>query len=157
MIVKTKHFGEVDLDESKLIHFEDGILGFEVFKDYTLIFDNEDGKQPNISWLQSVEEPSLAIPVMSPLLINESYNPEVEDELLKPLDKLTEANILVLVSITVPSDVSKVSANMKAPFILNSETRKGVQVIVENSEYEVKHYIYDKLDNIKSKKGADVC
>lgn len=157
MRVKTKHFGEVDLDESKIIHFEGGILGFEEFKDYTLLYDNEDGEQPNISWLQSVEEPSLSIPVISPFLIKEDYNPEIEDELLKPLDNLSETNIIVMVSITVPADVSKISANLKAPFILNSDTRKGVQVIVENSDYEVKNYFYHKLEEIKMKKGADVC
>jgi flagellar assembly factor FliW len=157
MQVKTKHFGEVDLDENKIIHFEGGILGFEEFKDYTILFDNEDGVQPNISWLQSIDEPSLSIPVISPFLIKEDYNPEIEDEFLKSLDKLTDANLVVMVSITVPSDVSKISANLKAPFILNSDSRKGVQVIVENSDYEVKNYFYDKLDSIKTKKGVDVC
>lgn len=157
MQVKTKHFGEVDLDENKIIHFEGGVLGFEEFKDYTILFDNEDGVQPNISWLQSIEEPSLSIPVISPFLIKEDYNPEIEDELLKSLDNLTDANLVVMVSITVPSDVSKISANLKAPFILNSDSRKGVQVIVENSDYEVKNYFYDKLDSIKTKKGVDVC
>jgi flagellar assembly factor FliW len=157
MQVKTKHFGEVDLDENKIIHFEGGILGFEEYKDYTILFDNEDGVQPNISWLQSIDEPSLSIPVISPFLIKEDYNPEIEDEFLKSLDKLTDANLVVMVSITVPSDVSKISANLKAPFILNSDSRKGVQVIVENSDYEVKNYFYDKLDSIKTKKGVDVC
>lgn len=157
MLVKTKHFGEVDLDDNKIIHFEGGILGFEEFKYYTILFDNEDGVQPNISWLQSIEEPTLSIPVISPFLIKEDYNPEIEDEFLKSLDELTEANLVVMVSITVPSDVSQISANLKAPFILNSDSRKGVQVIVENSDYEVKNYFYDKLDSIKAKKGVDVC
>ena len=157
MQVKTKHFGEVDLDENKIIHFDGGILGFEEFKDYTILYDNEDGEQPNISWLQSIEEPSLSIPIVNPFLIKEDYNPEIEDEYLKPLDKLTDANLIVMVSITVPSDVRKISANLKAPFILNSETRKGVQVIVENSDYEIKTYFYDKLDSIKAKKGGNVC
>jgi flagellar assembly factor FliW len=157
MQVKTKHFGEVDLDENKIIHFDGGILGFEEFKDYTILFDNEDGEQPNISWLQSIEEPSLSIPIVSPFLIKEDYNPEIEDEYLKPLDKLTDANLIVMVSITVPSDVRKISANLKAPFILNSDTRKGVQVIVENSDYEIKTYFYDKLDSIKAKRGGNVC
>ncbi len=157
MLIKTKHFGEIDLDENKIIHFDGGILGFEEFKDYTILFDNEDGEQPNISWLQSIDEPSLSIPIVSPFLIKEDYNPEIEDEYLKSLDKLTDTNLIVMVSITVPSDVSKISANLKAPFIFNSDTRKGVQVIVENSDYEVKNYFYDKLDSIKAKKGANVC
>ena len=36
MLVKTKCFGEVDISEEKIIEFEDGILGFEEYKKYTI-------------------------------------------------------------------------------------------------------------------------
>ncbi len=153
MLIRTRHFGEIDLDENKLIYFTNGILGFEDFKKYTLLYDNEGEDRPDISWLQSLEEPSLAIPVISPFLLWEDYNPEVEDELLKPLGELNNDNIVVLVSITVPSDITRMSANLRAPFILNADTRKGCQIIVENSDYEIKHYFYDKLQAIKAAKG----
>ncbi|MBH1942464.1 flagellar assembly protein FliW [Mobilitalea sibirica] len=157
MLVRTKHFGEIDLDESKIIRFEDGILGFEDFKNYTILYDNEDGDRPDISWMQSLDEPSLAIPVISPFLIKPDYNPEVEDELLKPLGEITEDNIVVLVSITVPQDIQKMSANLRAPFIINSETRKGAQIIVENGDYDIKYYFYDSLKELKAAKGDKLC
>lgn len=153
MLIRTRHFGEIDLEENKIINFANGILGFENFKDYTLLYDNEGEDRPDISWLQSIEEPSLAIPVISPFLLREDYNPEVEDELLKPLGELNNDNIVVLVSITVPTDITKMSANLKAPFIMNADTRKGCQIIVENSEYEVKYLFYDKLQAIKAARG----
>ena len=152
MLVKTRHFGEIDLDENKIIYFENGIFGFESFKEYTLLFDNEEGERPDISWLQSLDEPTLALPVISPFLVKPDYNPEVEDELLKSLGDLNEDNIIVLVSITVPSDVEKMTANLKAPFILNSDLKKGTQVIIENSEYEVKHRFYEQLKAYKAAK-----
>lgn len=145
MLVKTRHFGEIELDDSKIISFDNGILGFEDYKKYTLLYDEEDGERPDISWLQSLDEPTLAIPVVSPFLVKPDYNPEVEDELLKPLDHLTEENIVALISITVPADITKISANLRAPFIINSDSRKGAQLIIENSDYEVKHYFYDQL------------
>lgn len=157
MLVKTKHFGEIDLDENKVIHFEDGIFGFEAYKNFTLLYDDEDGERPDISWLQSLEEPALAIPVISPFLIKQDYNPVVEDELLAPLGKLTNENIIILVSVTVPADITKMSANIKAPFIINGDTRMAGQIIVENQEYEVKHYFYDELKAIKEKRGKHLC
>lgn len=157
MLVKTRHFGEIDLDESKIISFDSGILGFEACRKYTLLYDEEDGNRPDISWLQSLEEPQLAIPVVSPFLVKPDYNPEVEDELLKSLDNLTEDNIVVLISITVPSDITKISANLKAPFLINSEARKGAQIIIENPEYEIKYQFYDQLMAHKAAKGADKC
>lgn len=152
MRIMTKHFGEIDLDESKVIYFASGILGFENYKKYTILYDNEEGERPDISWLQSIDEPSMAIPIMSPFLVMEEYNPEVEDELLKPLGDMNTDNIIVLVSVTVPSDITNLSANMKAPFIINAETKKGIQIIVDKGNYEVKYHFYEKLAAIKEAK-----
>lgn len=153
MLIRTKHFGEIDLDESKLIHFPEGILGLGDCREYTLLYDNEGEERPDISWLQSVEEPGLAIPVINPLLIKEDYNPEIEDELLKTLGDLNEENLVVLVTITVPNDITMISANLKAPFIINADTRKGCQIIVDNQEYEVKYHFYNQLQAKKAAKG----
>lgn len=155
MLVMTKHFGEINLDDEKVIYFENGILGFEEYKRYTLLFDNENGDRSDVFWLQSLDEPILALPVLSPFLIREEYNPQVEDELIKPLGELTPENIVVMVSITIPSDVMKMSANLKAPFIINSDTKKGSQIIVENADYDIKYYFYDKLMAYKKAKGGE--
>lgn len=152
MLIKTKHFGEVDLEDDKILYFESGVLGFEEYKKYTLLFDDEDGERSDISWLQSLEEASLAIPVISPFLVKSDYNPEVEDELLKPLGAITQENIAVLVTITVPAELEKISANLKAPFIINTDTKKGTQIIVDNPDYEVKYCFYDQLKATKEGK-----
>ena len=152
MLIKTKHFGEIELSEDKVICFENGILGFEDYTKYTLLYDNDDDERPDISWLQSLDEPTLAIPVVSPFLIKQDYNPEVDDELLKPLGEVTDENVVVLISVTVPADIEKITANLKAPFIINSDSRKGAQIIVENSDYEVKYYFYEQLQAYKAVK-----
>lgn len=152
MLTKTKHFGEIDLDESKIIFFENGILGFEEYKKYTIIYDNGEEETTDVAWLQSLEEPSLAIPVMNPFFVKDDFNPEVNDELLKTLGDMSPEDIVVLVSITVPTDITKLSVNLKAPFIINAGTKKGAQVIVENQSYEVKYHFYDKLKAIKEAK-----
>lgn len=157
MRVMTRHFGEVDLDDNKIINFENGILGFENYKLYTLLYDNEDGNRSDISWLQSIEEPSLAIPVISPFIVKTDYNPEVEEELLKPLGNFSEDNIVILVSVTVPSDIKKITTNLKAPFIINSDAKKGVQIIAENSDYEIKYSFYNQLMAYKAAKEGGSC
>lgn len=157
MLIKTRHFGEIDLDQDKIIFFENGILGFEECKNYTILYDNEEGEKPDITWLQSIEEPSLAIPIISPFLISPEYNPTVEDELLKPIGEIAPDNLVVLVSITIPSDITKISANLKAPFVINSETKKGCQIIVEEPEYDIKHSFYQQLQASKAKKEGRIC
>lgn len=149
MLVKTRCFGEIDLEEDKILTFDNGIMGFEELKRFTILFDNEEEGTPVISWLQSLDEEALAIPVINPLLVKPDYNPIVEDELLASLGELTEENVVILLSVTVPADAEKVTANLKAPFIINADTKKGCQLIVENADYEIKYNIYDAIQNMK--------
>lgn len=151
MLVKTKYFGEINLSEDKIITMERGMFGFEEYKKYTILYDSEKEGRPNVSWFQSVEEPSLAFSVINPMAVMEDYNPIVEDEILKGLGEITEENIVVLLPLTVPQEVTNMTANLKAPIIINADTRKGAQVVVENEEYEIKYKIYDIL---KRKKEA---
>lgn len=144
MLVKTKFFGEVDLPEEKILTFDRGIIGLPDYKQYTILYDCEK-EETNISWLQSVEEPTLALPVIKPWLVKEDYNPIVEDELLNSLGELTEENLVVLLTMTVPSDVKEMTVNLKAPIVINADSRKGTQVIVENQDYEVKYKVYGIL------------
>jgi len=153
MLVKTKHFGEIDLDETKILTFENGIMGFEEYKKYTILFDLEEGDKPTLSWLQSIEEPRLALPVINPIHIKSDYNPIVEDEILKPLGEVIDDNLIILLTLTVPTDLTQMSANLKAPLIINSDTCRGCQIIVENQDYEVKYNVYDVIKTLKEEKG----
>ena len=145
MKINTKVFGEIDIEESKIITFENGIIGFPDLKNFTLIFDSEKGVSSGIKWLQSMDEPGFAMPVMDPLSVKEDYNPMVDEELLKNLGEFNEDNTFLLVSATIPKDITKMSVNLQGPFVVNGDTCKACQVIVENAEYPVKYYIYDIL------------
>lgn len=153
MLVQTRHFGEIDLDENKIITFEDGLIGFESCKRYTILYNNEDEGNNTISWLQSLDMPELSLPVISPLAVLADYNPIVEDEVLMPLGNLTEDNVIILLTLSVPSDITKMSANLKAPLVINAETKKGCQIIAENPDYVIKYNIYEQVKKSKEAKG----
>ena len=154
MNVKTRHFGEVEIEDSKIITLENGLFGFENFKKYVLLYDSSADEVPNIQWLQSVDEELLALPVMIPTTIVPDYNPIVEDETLETIGKWTEESVSILVTVTVPIDIKNMSINLKAPIIINTDTMKGCQVIAENPEYEVKYKIHDLLQAAKEKKNS---
>ena len=94
------------------------------------------------------------MPVLDPLLVEETYNPEVEYELLKPLGELNPEEMLVLVTLTVPKDVKAMSVNLRAPIVINSENRLACQIILESDQYAVKYPIYEKLNAKKQEAGA---
>lgn len=145
MKVKTKIFGEVEIADEKIITFENGIIGFPDLKKFALIHDEEKGTNAGIRFLQSLDEPAFAMPVMDPLIVKPDYAPEVNDELLAGAGKVTEDNILVLVTVSVPGDLTKMSVNLQGPFVINVEEHKACQVIIEGGIYPVKFPIYDIL------------
>lgn len=153
MKILTNLFGEVEVDEAKVIEFVHGIIGFPELKRFMLIHDSEDESR-KISWLQSIDEPEFALPVIDPLVIEEDYNPEIEDELLKPLHIVNLSDLLVMTTITVTDDITKMTANFKAPIIINASNLKASQLIVEDDKYLVKYPIYEIL---KSKEGDEIC
>ncbi len=139
MKISTKYFGDIEIGEEKIIHFENGLLGFEEYKNYTILYDIEAGSESLFSWLQSTDEARLAFPVINPVKVDENYDPPIEDAILEPIGEINQDNLIVFLMATVPADVKEASVNMKAPLIINADTRKGIQVIVEGSEYEIKH------------------
>lgn len=150
MVIKTKIFGEVDIDESKIITFTNGIVGFPDLTEFALVHDEEKGNGAGIRWMQSLQEPVFAMPVMDPLYVIREYNPEVEDELLKSLGKMNPETTLVLVTVTVPSDITKMSVNLKAPIVINATARKACQVITDGGDYAIKYPIYQILQDVKN-------
>ncbi len=150
MVINTRVFGEVTIEDNKLIHFPGGIVGFPELQDFALIHDPDQGENGGIRWMQSVQEPQFAMPVIDPLRVKEDYNPVVEDDLLMPIGDIDPDDLLVLVTITVPSDLTQMTVNLMAPFIINAGNRKAAQIIVDG--YEVKFPVYEILQN-KQKEG----
>lgn len=145
MRADTRLFGEIDIADDKIIMLENGMIGLPEYKNFALIFDEEKEKTPTaVMWLQSMDDPQTAFPVMRPDVVKPDYNPTVGDELQDLLGEMTEENTYVLVTLTACADVKETSVNLKAPIVINTETRKGCQMIVED-DYPVKFKIYDAV------------
>ena len=150
MRINTRIFGEVEISDDKIITFENGIIGFPDLKRFALIHDEDAGQGAGIRYLQSLDETGFAMPVMDPLIVKPDYDPEVDDELLADVGHAAGEELLVLVTVTVPSDLTKMSVNLRGPFVINVETHRACQVIIDSSDYPVKFPIYDILQSGKA-------
>ena len=130
MVAETRLFGTVDIAEDKILEFPMGLIGFENLKKFAIIYDSDREERSKISWLQSME-----------------------DELMKNIGDPADADILMFVTLSIPSDLTKMTANLKAPIIINTEGRKAIQVIVENEDYKVKFNAYEAIQKMKEKAG----
>ena len=153
MKANTRIFGEIEIEDDKIITLEKGMIGFPKLNHFALIYDEEkESKYNSIMWLQSMDDPDIAFPVMMPNLVKEDYKPNVSEEMIAPLGTLTDENTYLLVTVTVPKKVEDFSVNLKAPVVINMDNHKGVQLIVED-DYPVKYKIYDILKKKKEKAG----
>ena len=137
MIYKTRDFGEREIPDSKVIIFKQPIFGFDDYKRYTLIFDEEIGDQ--IVWLQSLEEPGLCFLLFNPSQFEDFYKPETTAENEKLLGTGEYACWSVL---SLKEDFETSTVNLKSPVIINSTTGVAAQVILEQ-DYPVRHPIME--------------
>lgn len=149
MVAETKFFGKIDIEDEKIIEFPLGIIGFENLKKFALIYDIDKETRSKISWLQSMEEPLMVLPVINPIDIIEEYTPIIEDELTKSIGDPADADILILVTMSIPSDITQTTANLKAPIIINTVNRQAMQVIAENEDYKIKYNVYEAIERLK--------
>ena len=82
--------------------------------------------------------------VFVPMDVIKDYRPVVEDEWLAQIGIFeSDEELYVLSVLTVPSDLTKMTINLKAPIVINISTRLGCQIIVNNEEYPIRYSVYD--------------
>lgn len=144
MLLNTRHFGVIEVNEEDIIQFPEGIPGFEDTKEFVLLGDTQDKDSP-FKWLQGIDNPQLAFVIIDPKAFKHDYNPELPSSEIEILDIKDRNKVLIYSIVVIPDDISKMTANLKAPIVINAENNKGKQVLLDNPEYRVKHLILEEL------------
>ena len=136
MILETTRFGKIELDDKDAIVFPDGIPGFPEARRFVLL---QHSPQSPFHWLQNLEDGALAFLVIDPLLVDEDYLGSIPEEELRELGIGDVGEAAVLSIVRVHREARKVTANLLAPLLINPKTRRGKQVILMGSRYEMRH------------------
>jgi len=136
MLVRTFLFGDIEVQEEYKIIFISPILGFEEEKEFVLIKEKDDSP---FCWLQSLKTPELAFLLADPFVFFPEYVVEL-DETYRSKD------IAVYVIITLNENFKLSTANLVAPIIIDVENKEASQVILENSPYTTRHYIFESVE-----------
>ncbi len=147
MIIATRHFGEVEIDETKIVEFAKGIFGFEETKKFIVLYDGEEGNP--FAWLQAINEKDICLPMVNPMLWYPQYSPDVDDELIGNIGELNQEALEIYTVVVIPEDIKNMTTNLRAPIIMNKETRKGIQAVVNDDEYDIRHNLYEQLQKLK--------
>ena len=144
MKVNTTRFGILEVQDSDFIQFPEGVLGFEALRKFFII---DPADETLIMWLQSAENPDIAFPILEPKVFKADYRVHLSANELRSLkiESLKQAGVLVYSILTIPDDITKMTANLKAPLVINPKDQTARQVVLQENDYSVRAFIYKEL------------
>ena len=132
MKIDTKYYGEIDYTKDELVVFPDGLFGFSQYHDYLPLSMEED-------------EPYVAFFLIDAAALFPSYSPVLLPEELSFLEVNSSDELSYYVICAVKKDYLDGTVNLKCPLAINPDTRKGIQVILSNADYDYRHTLRSLL------------
>ena len=135
MKINTLRFGEIEIEESRIFQFIMPIIGFNELKSYVILDSNSDGL---FKWLQSIEDPALAFPIVSVFSMDMDYTIDLPDNVVDILKITNTESLLVMNVASIPQDNPRgTTINLLAPIIFNLDEQIAGQVILSGSGYDI--------------------
>ena len=140
MKFNTVRFGEIDIDKNRIFEFVLPIIGFDTLKKFVIL---EPGKETLFKWLQSVDDPALAFPIISVSTLNIDYSIDLPDNVVDKLEVTSAESLLVMNITSIPQDNPKgTTINLLAPLIFNVDTQKAGQIVLSGSGYDISYPMF---------------
>ena len=142
MKLNTARFGEIDVADERIFEFVLPIICFNELKKFVILDINKDSF---FKWLQSVEDPELAFPIVSVFSMNVDYALDIPDNVVDALKIQDVESVLVMNIASIPQDNPQgTTLNLLAPLVFNVNTQLAGQVILSGSGYDVSFPLFKK-------------
>jgi len=141
MQIQSKAYGLIDIEETQILDFPKGLLGFEEHTRWALL----DSKQPPFYWLQSLDDPQLSFVILPPSFFRPDFQLELSDTDREALGNPGDDDLLTFAIVTIPADHTRMSANLQGPVVVNKKKRVARQTIQASQAWKVRHFIMDEL------------
>jgi flagellar assembly factor FliW len=140
--VSTTRFGELQVNKDDIIKFQEGLLGFESLKQFFVV---DPGDNTLILWMQSIDDSKIAFPIIEPKIFKPDYIAKLlpADMRSVELENISDAKIYSI--LTIPSNITEMSANLKAPIVINNSKKIARQIVLQDNKLSVKHEMYKEL------------
>lgn len=142
MIINTSRFGRIELQNSDVLTFPEGLLGFADLRQFVLLDDPTD---EIFAWLQSCESTHIAFPVLEPELFSESYKATLTKGDLEALKLQSPEKARYFSIVTIPDDPTQMTANLKAPIVVNVAEKLARQCVLQDNNLAIREPIFAKL------------
>ncbi len=140
MKLSTVRFGEIEIEEDRIFNFVMPIIGFDMLHKFIILDPN---KETLFKWLQSIEDPSLAFPIISVSALELEYAIDLPDNIVEKLDITNVESLLVMNITSIPQDNPKgTTINLLAPLIFNLDNQSAAQVVLSGSGYDISYPMF---------------
>ena len=140
MNIETLKFGNIEIDESRIFDFVLPIIGFDELSKFIII---EPNKETLFKWLQSIEDPGLAFPIISVASLNYDYSIDISDDVVQSLDIKNVESLLVMNVTSIPQDNPRgTTINLLAPLIFNLDNQRAGQIVLSGSGYDISYPMF---------------
>ena len=134
----TARFGVLSVNEEDVLRFPKGIPGFYEHREWALAGEDDNP----VKWLQSLSDGAIALPVMPPQAVLPDYNARIVSGDLEELAVEDPGGLSILVVVSIPPDAPwNMTANLRAPIVVNVAKRLAKQVICSNEEYGLRAFV----------------
>lgn len=141
MLIHTKDYDFVTVNDEDIIDFPEGVYAFENSKKFVVLNTNS---KAGIMQLQCAQEQTPRFIILDPFLFLEDYAPIVPEETMKKLKASSLEDLSIFVIAVIPENVSAATVNLKSPVIIHFKERLGMQVMLENTDYPVRFRLFDQ-------------
>ena len=140
MKLNTVRFGEIDIEESRIFDFVLPIIGFDTKKKFVILEPNKDSL---FKWLQSIEDPALAFPIISVASLDFDYSIDLADNIVEALEIKSVESLLVMNITSIPQDNPKgTTINLLAPLVFNVDNNTAGQIVLSGSGYDISYPMF---------------
>ena len=140
MKLNTARFGEIEIEENRIFNFVMPIIGFDMLHKFIILDPNKDTL---FKWLQSIEDPALAFPIISVSALNLDYTIDLPDNIVETLDIKNVESLLVMNMTSIPQENPKgTTINLLAPLIFNLDNQNAAQVVLSGSGYDISYPMF---------------
>ena len=114
LTIESSRFGSVDIDPDTVLEFPEGLIGLAGTR-YALLAT--DPNSPFL-WLQSLEDPGLALPVTDPHRFFRGFEVELDDGDAERLGLDASSAVAVYVTVRAAPALQDFTANLRAPILI---------------------------------------
>lgn len=145
LAIESTRFGKIEIDESIVLEFDAGMIGFPEHRRYAILKQRDDSV---FMWLHSIDDGGLAFPIVLPWVFHWDYEVKLSDDDMAAIGVERADQISIYCVVSVGADVRKATINLFSPIVVNNDDRRARQVINTADGYATRDALFPDAANL---------